>query len=138
MNDIREYPTKILYPTDSLPYDDEPIQAFYEEFMQKLGRFFGAKPEVFSIAERWDQRRPSEANRKGLKGYQEKQACVLSIITSATTTRVLNRIIEESLIARPTLARICYRSGKCARSRFFDTFLGLTRNRNTGKDVTLE
>ncbi|KAK3984184.1 amidase signature domain-containing protein [Cladorrhinum sp. PSN332] len=70
--DVKKYPTRILYPTDFLPYTEEPVQAILEEFVKQLESYLGVQREVINIAELWDKYPPPEGKGKTIKEFLNK------------------------------------------------------------------
>ncbi|KAJ5160568.1 uncharacterized protein N7482_007572 [Penicillium canariense] len=68
------FPSKIIYPLDFFPHSNPKHQAMVEEFIEVLEDFLGTKRVEISLAERWEQCPPSEANGKPLKEYLSKSA----------------------------------------------------------------
>lgn len=69
-----QYPRKILYPTDFLPYIEEPVQAILEDFVKKLEGYLGVMREVINIADIWEKNPAPEGEGKTLKEFLDK-AC---------------------------------------------------------------
>jgi hypothetical protein len=65
----RKYPAKILYPTEFFPHSNAQQQAMVDEYVSVLESFLGTKKTVFSLAERWSQCAPTEAEGLGLRDY---------------------------------------------------------------------
>lgn len=70
--DLHKYPKRILYPTDFLPYTEDPVEAILEEFVQKLESFLGIMRTKISIADIWTQSPPPEAKGKTIKEFLNK------------------------------------------------------------------
>lgn len=66
------FPSKIIYPLDFFPHSNPTHQAMVDEFFGVLESFLGTKRVEISLAERWDQCPPPEANGKPLKQYLSK------------------------------------------------------------------
>ncbi|KAK4446469.1 amidase signature enzyme [Podospora aff. communis PSN243] len=70
--DVKKYPKRILYPTDFLPYTEEPVQAIVEEFTVQLEKYLGVSRETINIAEIWDKNPPPEGKGKTIKEFLDK------------------------------------------------------------------
>ncbi|KAJ6006803.1 hypothetical protein N7451_004747 [Penicillium sp. IBT 35674x] len=68
------FPSKIIYPLDFFPHSNPHHQAMVDEFVGTLESFLGVKRVEISLAERWEQCPPLEANGKPLKQYLAKSA----------------------------------------------------------------
>ncbi|KAB8339253.1 hypothetical protein FH972_022187 [Carpinus fangiana] len=72
LKDSRNYPTRIIYPTDFFPHSDSNHQAMVEEFIKILEKFLGTKRTVVTISDEWDGDPPEAASGKPLKTYLAK------------------------------------------------------------------
>ena len=72
-----QYPRSILYPTDFLPYVEEPVQAVLDEFVKKLEGYLGVMKEVINIADIWEKSPAPEGKGKTLKEFLSK-VCAIS------------------------------------------------------------
>lgn len=79
---LTKFPTKILYPLDFFPHSNPEHQAMVDEFISVLEKFLGTTRVEFSIAERWIQCPPAEADGKPLKKYLAKVLYGTLIISS--------------------------------------------------------
>lgn len=70
--DAASFPKRIIYPLDFFPHSDATQQAMVEDFITILERFLGTKRTEISIAERWEQFPPREAQGKSLEEYLAK------------------------------------------------------------------
>ncbi|KAJ5726210.1 uncharacterized protein N7483_007567 [Penicillium malachiteum] len=70
--DINEFPSQIIYPADFLPYGDSKMQAIVDEFVKNLECYLGVERSVISIAERWLQCPPIQANGRPIPKFLEK------------------------------------------------------------------
>ncbi|KAJ5480157.1 hypothetical protein N7530_005666 [Penicillium desertorum] len=68
------FPSKIIYPLDFFLHSNPHHQAMVDELVGVLESFLGTKRVNISLAERWEQCPPSEANGKPLKQYLSKSA----------------------------------------------------------------
>lgn len=68
------FPSKIIYPLDFFPHSKPTHQAMVDDFVGILENFLGTQRVEISLAQRWDQCPPPEANGKPLKQYLAK-AC---------------------------------------------------------------
>lgn len=66
------FPSKIIYPLDFFPHSNSTHQAMVDEFVGVLEDFLGTKRVEISLAEKWEQCPPLEANGKPLKQYMSK------------------------------------------------------------------
>ncbi|OTA54709.1 putative amidase [Hypoxylon sp. EC38] len=67
-------PPKILYPTDFFPHSNPDQQRLVESFVDDLESLLSTQKIEFSIAERWKECPPPEAEGKGIKEYINKTA----------------------------------------------------------------
>ncbi|KAH6640321.1 amidase signature domain-containing protein [Chaetomium tenue] len=65
----KAFPTKILYPTEFFPVQQPAQQRMVESFVGILESFLGVKKTNFSLAEKWAQSPPAEAEGKSLEDY---------------------------------------------------------------------
>ncbi|KAF9765336.1 hypothetical protein IL306_002424 [Fusarium sp. DS 682] len=70
------FPSKILYPSEFYPLENEEQQALTEEFIAILEDFLGVRRTPFSFVEEWEKNPPKEAGGLALLKYTEK-ACLL-------------------------------------------------------------
>ncbi|KAK3933866.1 amidase signature domain-containing protein, partial [Diplogelasinospora grovesii] len=70
-NAVARRPKKVLYPTDFFPHDNPHQQALIDKWMKTL-ELMGFERTNFSIAERWNQCPPPEANGKSIREYLNK------------------------------------------------------------------
>jgi hypothetical protein len=91
-----KFPTKILYPLSFFPHSNPKHQAMVDEFISVLEKFLGTKRVEFSIAERWTQCLPVEAEGKPLKQYLAKVLYDVLILSSAWLINV-----ERFLVPMP-------------------------------------
>ncbi|KAJ5726505.1 uncharacterized protein N7483_007862 [Penicillium malachiteum] len=68
------FPSKIIYPLDFFPHSNPTHQAMVDEFGGVLETLLDTKRVEISLAERWDQCPPAEANGKPLREYLSKSA----------------------------------------------------------------
>ncbi|KAK4443299.1 amidase 1 [Podospora aff. communis PSN243] len=66
---FRQFPKQILYPAEYFPMKDTVQQRIIDSFVQILEAFLGVKKTPFSLAERWAEKPPAEANGKSLDEY---------------------------------------------------------------------
>lgn len=69
---ILQFPRKILYPTDFLPYGDSKMQAIADEFVKHLEGYLEVERSVISISERWSKCPPTQANGRSIREFLEK------------------------------------------------------------------
>ncbi len=68
----KQLPKEILYPTEFFPHGDSAQQQLIDKFVQLLERFLGVKKTSFTLAKRWDENPPIEAEGKSLAEYAHK------------------------------------------------------------------
>jgi hypothetical protein len=71
---IKQFPKNILYPTEYFPLKDAGQQKIIDQFVQIMENFLGVKKTTFSLAGRWTENPPAEANGKSLDEYAYKVA----------------------------------------------------------------
>ncbi|KAH8759977.1 amidase signature domain-containing protein [Diaporthe sp. PMI_573] len=72
--EFKTFPKKIIYPLDFFPHSDSKHQAMVDDLIGILENFLGTKRVEISLAERWEQCPPPEANGKSLRPYLSKSA----------------------------------------------------------------
>lgn len=70
--EFKAFPKKIIYPLDFFRHSNPKHQAMVDEFIGILENFLGTKRVEISLAERWQQCPPPEANGKSLTTYLSK------------------------------------------------------------------
>lgn len=63
-------PSKLLYPTDYWPIDDEETQRVYDAYIAKLERYLGVEKSEVNLAKTWQETNPVKTN-KTLEDYFE-------------------------------------------------------------------
>ncbi|CAF9916091.1 MAG: hypothetical protein HETSPECPRED_002755 [Heterodermia speciosa] len=74
VDDVKEFPSKILYPEDFFPHSNKSQQAMVDNFVTVLEHFLGARAIRFSLAERWRQNPPSETGDRSITEYLAQSA----------------------------------------------------------------
>lgn len=74
-----QLPTEILYPADFYPVANTAQQAIIDEYVALLEDFLGVKKTEMSIADRWMQNPPMEADGKPVQEYLAKVSLNLCI-----------------------------------------------------------
>lgn len=69
---IKTFPKKIIYPLDFFPHSNPKHQAMVDDLIGILESFLGTKRVEISLAEKWQQCPPHEANGKSLTTYLAK------------------------------------------------------------------
>lgn len=69
VKEFESFPCAILYPTDFFPSQDETQQQIVESFISTLENFLGVKKTDFSLADRWTESPPPEAEGRTLAEY---------------------------------------------------------------------
>lgn len=67
----REQPTKILYPTDWLPYKIDGQQRMNEDFLAAMEQVLGVEHTKVSLTQLWEESPPVEAKGKSISEYLE-------------------------------------------------------------------
>lgn len=67
----REQPTKILYPTDWLPYKIDGQQRMNEDFLAAMEQVLGVQHTKVSLTKLWEEFPPVEAQGKSIAEYLE-------------------------------------------------------------------
>jgi hypothetical protein len=70
--EFKTFPKKIIYPLDFFPHSDSKHQAMVDDLIGILENFLGTKRVEISLADRWEQFPPPEANGKSLRPYLSK------------------------------------------------------------------
>ncbi|KAI8715835.1 hypothetical protein NCS52_01092100 [Fusarium sp. LHS14.1] len=73
-DDEKPLPTEILYPQDFFPMANSEQQVLVDRFVGDLEAYLGIKATKMSIAERWRQCPPDEADGKTIEEFLEKVA----------------------------------------------------------------
>ncbi|KAI1122276.1 amidase signature domain-containing protein [Nemania abortiva] len=72
VEEFESFPRAILYPTDFFPSQDEAQQHIVESFILILENFLGVRKTEFSLAGRWADSPPPEAEGKTLAEYMNR------------------------------------------------------------------
>ncbi|KAI1151518.1 amidase signature enzyme [Nemania diffusa] len=70
--EFESFPRTILYPTDFFPSQDETQQHIVESFISILEDFLSVRRTEFSLADRWTDSPPPEAEGKSLAKYMNR------------------------------------------------------------------
>lgn len=69
---VKSFPKKIIYPLDFFPHSNPKHQAMVGDLIGILENFLGTKRVEISLADRWQQCPPPEANGMSLTTYLSK------------------------------------------------------------------
>ncbi|KAJ8133575.1 hypothetical protein O1611_g61 [Lasiodiplodia mahajangana] len=94
MVEFESFPRAILYPTDFFPSQDKTQQRIVESFVSILEDFLGVRKTEFSLADRWADSPPPEAQGKTLAKYLNRVAslCVVEIAQVAYLAKIPCRL----------------------------------------------
>ena len=127
-NSSTKFPTKILSPLDLFSHSNKEHQAMVDDFISILEALLGTKRVEFSIAERWANCPPPEAQGKSLKEHLPKvrisvfraEYCIL--LTARGTRALFGPCAVTTMTgsaipgagARPSTTRTCTKGLLCS------------------------
>ncbi|KAJ2977834.1 hypothetical protein NUW58_g7686 [Xylaria curta] len=133
VTEFKSFPRSILYPTDFFSSQDETVQEIMGSFTSILENFLGVRRTEFSLADRWTESPPPEAEGKALQEYMNRVASLgvvenmqvaylaeasyrpgttLFITTAITNMITSEQIMSISLASASTYHHTCSGNGK--------------------------